>query len=376
MKKPVVAILADFPLFLVDNQFPRKGWYYMVWLEALYGVLQQQNQYEIHWIVFRRGQRRTQRFCRGGQYFHVLPAMQGNLSQLLHYRFDCRRAHRELRSIAPDIIHAWGTETRYGIAAATYTGACRKILSVQGILTALLARAPMPAYYHRQVKFEAASIRAFDVVTTESEWGRERCLEIVPGGQVQRWEYAPAPLFFEVERRLSPQPTCLMAGTAEPMKNVPTAIAAFRRPELAQVQLLLAGVAEGQFPDLPPNVKPLGGVPHERIAALLASCWCLVHPSLGDTCPNIIKEARVAGVAVITSTECGGKQYVAEGKSGFVIEPRDAEGLARGVAAVTRDAETALQMGRCEQDRCRRELSTETMAQGLFRLYALLQQLS
>lgn len=372
MKKPVVAILADFPLFLVDESFPRKGWYYMVWLETLYGALHRQNQYEIHWVVFRRGLWRAKRFCRNGQYFHVLPAMQGNLSQFLHYRFDCRRAHRELRAIAPDIIHAWGTETRYGIAAATYTGECRKILSMQGILTALLARAPMPAYYHRQVRFEAATMNAFDVITSESEWGWERCSEIVPGGRVQRWEYAPAPLFFQVERRLSDTPTCLMAGTAEPMKNVPTAIAAFRRPELSQVQLLLAGVEDGLIPDLPPNVKPLGGVPHERMAEILSSCWCLVHPSLGDTCPNIIKEARVAGVAVITSTECGGKQYVADGKSGFVIKPTDAEGLARCVNVVTSHAETALQMGQYEQDLCRRELCAETMVQGMFRLYASL----
>lgn len=370
MKKPVIAILADFPLFLVNDKFPRKGWYYMVWLETLYEFLCEQTQYEIHWLVFHRRVWRPLRFQCGGQAFHVLPAMQGNLSQRLHYWWDCRRAHRELAAIGPDIIHAWGTETRYAMAAATYPATCHKILSMQGILTACLARAEMPRYYHRQVQFERPAMAGFDVITAESEWGCERCEEILPSARIQRWEYAVHPAFFKAKRCLSAVPTCLLAGTAEPMKNVQTAIDAFRRPELAHVQLLLAGVEPGRIPNLPPNVQPLGGVEHRRMVGLLSACWCLVHPSLADTCPNIVKEARVVGVAVITSTECGGKQYVVEGCSGFVTEPRDVDAIVRGVLAVTRDAETAERMGRYGQEECRRALSAETMTTELQRLYA------
>lgn len=369
MKKPVIAILADFPLFLVNDSFARAGWYYKVWLEVLYQSLREQPQFEIHWLVFCRRVWGVKRFQCGGQVFHVLPAVQGNLSQWMRYWWDCRRAHRELDSIAPDIIHAWGTETRYAIAAASYLGKCRKILSMQGILTACLQRSEMPAYYSRQVQLERPCMAAFDVITAESEWGCERCSEMLPEACVQKWEYAVDPVFYHVERKLSPQPLCLLAGTAEPMKNVQTAIAAFRRPELAHVQLLLAGVVPGQFADLPPNVKPLGGVDHRRMTELLAAAWCLVHPSLADTCPNIVKEARVAGVAVVTSTECGAKQYVEEGKSGFVTEPCDTEALVRAILAITRNAATAAQMGSHGQDSCRRALSAETMMRSLHHLY-------
>lgn len=369
-KKPVIAILADFPLFLVHADYPRRGWYYAVWLETLYEAFQRDGRYEVHWIVFCRSARHRYVFSAGGQTFHVLPTIPGNISQLLHYCTDCWVAHHELRRIAPDIIHAWGTETRHAVVAGAYRGACRKLLSMQGIIAALLARAPMPAYYRRQLPFEQRAMAQFDVVSVESEWGRDRCLEIVPEAKIELWEYAVNRAFFSVERRLSARPTCLVAGADIPLKNVETAIAAFRSPALAHVDLLVAGVEGGRYADLPPNIHLLGGVDHSRIRDLLGEVWCLLHPSLADTSPNIVKEARVAGVPVIVSSDCGGTQYVEHEKSGYIVEPRDTAGIIRSVLVLTQNEAVNLSMGACEQETCRRALCEETMVRGLWRLYA------
>lgn len=369
-RRKVIAIAAEFPLFRVNSSFPRQGWYYAVWLVSLYEAFACMPEYEVHWIVFRRKSWRRSVFTCGGQTFHVLPTIQGNVSQALHYRPDCRAMARELDRIRPDIVHAWGTETRYAVTVAAYRGEAKKMLSMQGILTAYLARGPMAPYYSRQVRFEVPSMVAYDMVTAESPWGCDRCREMLPQGRIEQWEYAANPRFFAVERCLSEQPTCLVAGTSIPMKNVETAIEAFRSPALAEVTLLLAGTPPEQFSDLPPNVRPLGGVDREEMEHLLSMCWCLLHPSLADTSPNIVKEARVVGVPAVVSTECGGTQYVEEGKSGFIVEPRDVQGIIRAVSALSHDAKTSYSMGEWGRASCRRALSEETMARRLRELYA------
>lgn len=368
-KKPVIAVLADFPLFLVHGNYPRKDWYYAVWLEALYEAFRREARYEVHWIVFCRSAWRRRVFVEGGQHFHVLPTLPGNISQILHYRTDCWLAHRELRLIRPDIIHAWGTETRHAVVAGAYQGKCAKLLSMQGILAALLARAPMPSYYRRQLFFERRAMAQFDMVSAESPWGLERCREICATAKLKHWEYAVNRSFFEVKRRLSAHPSCLVAGADIPLKNVETAIAAFRSAELAHIDLLVAGIEPGRYANLPPNIHLLGGVDHQRIRSLLGEVWCLLHPSLGDTSPNIVKEARVVGVPVVVSSDCGGTQYVEHEKSGFIVAPRDTEDIIRAIGVLTQDAGTSLSMGAWERDKCRQALSAETMLSGVEQMY-------
>jgi len=53
----------------------------------------------------------------------------------------------------------------------------------------------------------------------------------------------------------------------------------------------------------------------------MASVWCLVHASLIGTGSTVVKEARVAGLPVILTTECGSKRYIEESTSVFIISP-------------------------------------------------------
>ena len=160
-----------------------------------------------------------------------------------------------------------------------------------------------------------------------------------------------------------------MAGTNSPVKNVTLAIQAFSRPELRHVKLYLAGVKPGTYDNLPDNIIPLGFVERDEVANLLSTTWCLVHPSLADSSPNIVKEARVIGVPAIVTTECGGKQYIDQGKSGFVIKPNNLEELITAVLHITSSREKSLKMGSHQHEYCRHLLSEQTMIEGLKRLY-------
>lgn len=366
-RKPVIALLAPFPLWLVDGAYRQAGWHSATWLVALREMLEDADAYEIHWITFwRRGFRRRV-FRYGKQTFHVLPAYSLSYAQKTGYIHARMQVKRELARIRPDIVHAWGTENRYAVSGAGFKG--KKILSMQGMLTACVQRAPMAPFVCRQSRHEAEWMSAYDVVTSESEWGIERVRELAPSARTFRWEYAVRTPFFLASRQLSETPVCLFGGSDIPVKDLDTAIAAFADPSLSHVRLLLAGPSAQQRPHLPANVQALGGVSQEKLMELLGACWCLVHPSVADTSPNMVKEARVMGVPAVVTTECGGKQYVENGQSGFVIQPRDVAGLIEAVKVICASRDTAERMGQHGQNACREALSRETMMKVLCCLY-------
>ena len=367
-KRPKIAILASFPAWILFSEIPNPGTHYAVWLVSLFRIFSQEKlPFEIHWISLHKGIKQAIRETVNGQYFHILPRRSKLLSQLTLYTEDRWRINRELHSIQPDLIHAWGTEDCYGYAVRNVK--IPSILSMQGVLTAYSKRAKMPDFQIRQAWYEKRTLSKFDLITTESQWAADCCREIAPDSDIRLWEYAANEDFFAVERNLSDEPSCLIAGTNSPVKNVPCAISAFSRPELRHIKLYMAGISPEEYHALPPNIIPLGRVSRDKMRELLSSTWCLVHPSLADSCPNIVKEARVMGVPVIVTTECGAKQYVINGKSGYIIHPDDVNALVAGVLDITSSRERCLQMGSHEQEQCREALSAATMAKDINDIY-------
>lgn len=367
--QPRIVILAEFPAWYVDESIDhQRGWHYCVWLVSLYEALKTQDVYDIHWVSFCREISSYRCVEAGGQTFHLFPCGSLTVARVQHFAWDRWRAQRLLDQLQPQLVHAWGTESRYAWCGLRYAG--KKILSMQGVLRAFHERSPLTGYYWRlPLRSEKMLMESYDLVTCESIWGCERCREIAPGVRLVRWEYAANPLFFGREREPSETPYVLMAGTDDPRKNMGVAIEAFRHPSLAGVELKGAGLVAEGHPDLPANVKALGGVSHEQIAELLAHAWGLVHPSKADTSPNIVKEARVMGLPVVTTTECGGMQYIEPGKSGYIIAPDDVQGLVKAVCAMTQSRERSLEMGAFGREECRRQLSSQTMYEQLMRIY-------
>lgn len=367
-KKPVIALLANFPLWLADERYAGAGWHCATWLAALYELLGRVDMFEIHWITFRqRGSYRV--FEKNGQHIHVLPAYTLNYAQKTHYLHARFLVARELRRIKPDLLHVWGVEGRYAVAGMGYKG--RKLLSVQGNLTACLARTVLPPFMVRQAEWERRAYSKYPYFTGESPWSVERIREIAPAdAAVYQWEYCVESRFLHALRRMAEQPCCLYAGTDSENKNIRAVLEAFSAPELAHVTLYLAGVEPGRYPNLPSNIKPLGGVSRDGMVRLLEETWCLVHPSFAETGPTVAKEARAVGVPVVISSECGAKQYVEEGKSGHIVNPHDVQGLIRAVLNVTSSREQASAMGEYGRDACRKALNAETMLQGLCAIYA------
>lgn len=364
---PSIAILADFPIWLLQSGTSQSPWHYSVWLMALYHAFSRQKEWNIHWITFDKNITTSVHKESGGQHFHILPRLKKTVGLLTAYKYERWAAARLLRQIQPCLVHSWGTEDCYGLCGYDFPG--KKLHSVQGLLKAYIQRGGMSPFFHLQSCYEPKVLREIPHITTESPWAAERVQELAPLARPILWEYGVEPLFFSIKRQLAPTPTCLYAGTYTPIKNVDTLIHAFSQPELAHIQLLLAGIKASDVPSLPTNIIPLGGLSRDKVAQLLSETWCLVHISLADTGPTIVKEARVAGVPVILSHQCGSCQHVEQGKSGFIIDPMDINGLIRSVLYVTNSVDTSLAMGSHGWLECRQLLSDETMVSNLNRIY-------
>ncbi len=370
----VIVILADYPYWIYIENIGRGGRHPSPWLASLQKAFTDDSEtlhlfedYEFHWVVLTKAVKKERTEKIDGQYMHLLPSGSKTLSQYLRYWPDRLRIRRFLKRIKPDLVHVWGSESAYGLCAKDFCG--KKLFSLQGMLTAYVQRAQMGAFTERQSRFEKEILESMLIITTESEWARERVLELVPEADVRLWEYAAEERFFSVERKISPQPTCLIASTNAQYKNISLAIKAFSRPELSHVKLYMAGIAPASYPDLPENIIPLGFVSRDTVAELLQETWCLVHPSLADCCPNIVKEARTIGVPCVVTEDCGAKQYIVQGKSGYVIAPHDEQQLVDSVLSITKDAGTSTAMGEYDRERCRQALSQKTMSLGLAALY-------
>ena len=57
----------------------------------------------------------------------------------------------------------------------------------------------------------------------------------------------------------------------------------------------------------------------------------LILPTLYDPFPNVVLEAMACGLPVITSTGCGGAEFIVEGQQGFVCDALDIKALHEAV---------------------------------------------
>jgi glycosyltransferase involved in cell wall biosynthesis len=71
----------------------------------------------------------------------------------------------------------------------------------------------------------------------------------------------------------------------------------------------------------------LGRKTAEETAEYMSKAWCLLLPTRADTSPNVVKEARVVGLPVITTKRGGQASYVRDGEDGYFAECGNVNGL-------------------------------------------------
>lgn len=363
-----VAILCNFPVWIANSTYPVRTEHYATWLTTLHDSFETQENYEIHWVILSRNDKKRAHFIAKNQHFHILPRISRQISLYTFFLIDRWQVHNELRRINPHLVHTWGTEDSYGLCGKDVKKA-HWLHSVQGLLEAYIKRGPMSRYHCLLSKYETSVLKKARWLTTESPWASEQVILAVPNAKPIHFEYAVEQAFFDVKRELSPKPSFLYCGTDAPIKNIETLIDVFSSPRLSHVKLFLVGPSPTNWKNLPPNILVMGRLSRKETIRCISHSWGLIHLSKADTGPTVVKEARVLGLPVIVTNCCGSKQHVIHGKSGFIVDPNDKESIINYVLQITADKQTSLSMGSFDRERCREKLSPETMIKELLIIY-------
>jgi glycosyltransferase involved in cell wall biosynthesis len=118
-----------------------------------------------------------------------------------------------------------------------------------------------------------------------------------------------------------------------------------------------------------PNVEWLGVLPWVDLQREMRHATCLVHPTLADSSPNVVKEARVIGLPVITTRHGGQAGYIRDGENGVIVEPLDASGLASALTRVMDDPQLARRMGATRHAEDRDYFRASRTARGFMEIY-------
>lgn len=372
--RPVLAIAADLPLGRLLPPFRSKDQRAIPWIFALFHALENQEDFDIHWITLSKDVSTEETIRTSNQTIHILPLGSMGRNILTAHFFTVRRIRKTLNDIRPDLLHVWGVEQAYALAGAAFRG--KKLLSYQGALTAYCQRAPQVFLLHMQALWERLAVKHYDLITCESPWACDRVAEIAPHARLSCMEYGAEPSFYDLARKPSPEPSCLFAGTIYELKGISYLVEAFTHPDLSHIQLFIAGngkLKKKLEAQSTPNIHWLGSISRAELQQHLSTAWFLAHPTLGDCCPNIVKEARVMGLPVITTEEGGQTQYVKDGISGYIVPVRNSGAIREAALKLSDNLNKTTAMGMEECQECRRLLDVkQTAAHCLSRYHAML----
>lgn len=273
-------------------------------------------------------------------------------------------AMRDIQKFKPDIVHTH----LFGIAGFFAWRAARK-LKVPFVATDHTFPADYLHYLKLQWgpfpylvrKFAAWFHNRCDFVTVPSEnlkkelkdYGLYRPTKIISN-------HVPADLFrplFKEECKekigLSGK-AILIFGRIAKEKSLEVALEVFKEvKEKTNTELIFVGDGpyrkeiekKVQEMKLEPNVRFLGVLRGEKLVEAVNACDVFLMTSTSENQPMSMLQAMSCGLPLIVANAGGPPEYVEEGKSGYIVEPKDIQTFAARIITTLENGEHAAAMG-------------------------------
>jgi glycosyltransferase involved in cell wall biosynthesis len=337
-----VALLADAVLSSLDRGATgRPDGSAASWLPSCAEALTNREDLEITWISLVRGLSHRRESSRGRHRFIELPAFPVSVDTWLGYRVARRKLLTEIRVAAPDLVHVWGSESPYPSVLGFLS--CPAVLSLNGILATLngLNLLPTGRWWQRQAAFERVWLKQADAILVESEWTQKEVRSRLGEAKTFLAPYGVHPSFYGLEP--SPDletPYLLFAGTLSQGKGLDLLLDALELLSDRRWVCRIAGDGPLRATLISrriPGVEWLGSLAWPEYQEVLRRASCLVLPTRADSHPNVVKEARVVGLPIITTRQGGQADYLIEGENALLLDHPDAASLARAMDAWMRD---------------------------------------
>ena len=179
------------------------------------------------------------------------------------------------------------------------------------------------------------------------------------------------------------RPSVVFVGRVTRQKGLPVLLRAAQWLDPAAQMVLCAGQAD--TPELEAEVSWLvehlratrpgvvwipGMLTKPEVIQILSHATVFACPSLYEPLGIVNLEAMACGTAVVGSRVGGIPEVVADGATGLLVPPDDAEALGLALSALVQDPDRAAEMGRLGRERAIAEFSWPAIAAQTARLYA------
>jgi|GEM_PF-6801929 len=160
--------------------------------------------------------------------------------------------------------------------------------------------------------------------------------------------------FSPSERKFSYPVRFLFAGRMVPIKGLKYLLKAMIAVREKEKRFTFTFAGHGPMAPLVKDfcrlnqwAKFIGAIPYEKMPSLYKSHDVFVLPSLFEVWGIALLEAASSGLALISSSKCGAAKFLClPNKSGFVVAPRDVNGLATSMLTFIRHPHLIQQFGR------------------------------
>ena len=156
---------------------------------------------------------------------------------------------------------------------------------------------------------------------------------------------------------------------------LPAAAALARRnPEVVLV-LVGGGPLEAELRravrerELERQVVFTGQVPPDEVPIALSAFDVLVHTSVHEGLARVLPQGVLSGLPVVSFDLDGAAEVVRDDENGFLVTPRDTDGLTERLEVLVRDPALRARLGGVGADRIRQEFSIVEMVRRLDELY-------
>ncbi len=290
------------------------------------------------------------------------------------------RVQRELRQLAPDVVHAH--VPHYAVAAIR--AGFPTIYTVHGVQHRE-AESYRASWFDRARfalagSYDRFAVRHADRVVAISEY----VLSEYRGLRAQGWERVDNPVadaFFSLPRR-EERDRVQYVGSITEVKDLLTLLRAVARarPQRPSLRLHLAGrVTSPRYADrlrafvrahdLDNTVRFEGLLNREELCAAYSQAAVVVLPSRQENAPLAVIEAMASGVPVVATRVGGIPDLVAENETGCLFPSGNDEALAAQLLDLLADDQRRRRLGHAARRQARRRFRAEAVARRYHDLY-------
>lgn len=148
----------------------------------------------------------------------------------------------------------------------------------------------------------------------------------------------------------------LFVGRFEDQKDLPTLFKTVRRVIQSQPRTLFLVIGDGRKSNelkamagslgIKDNLLFLGWVDYFELPKYYAACDAFILTSKYETSPRVVIFACLSQKPIVATDVSGVRDFVEDGKNGFVVPVGDEERLAKGILALIGDSGKAREMGK------------------------------